>query len=152
MEEWKDIKGCEGRYQVSNEGRIKSIKKIKNCGSHITESILKDRIMPNGYNQVCLTLGGKHFYFYAHRLVAETFIDNPDDKKEIDHINGIRHDNRVENLQWVTKSENMNNPITKEKLSEIKKGKHISPNTEFKKGVEPWNKGKKYKIKKEEDE
>ena len=152
MEEWKEIEGCGDRYQVSNEGRIKSIKKISNYGEHITESILKERITPNGYNQVCLTLDGQHFYFYAHRLVAEAFIPNPENKPEVDHINGNKLDNRVENLRWTTKSENMSNPVTTKKISETKTGKHISPDTEFKKGTTPWNKGKKYKIKKNEED
>lgn len=77
---------------------------------------VKPRPMPNGYVHMCFSKEGKHYHKYLHRLIAEAFIPNPENKPEIDHINGVRNDNRVENLRWATKTENMNNPLTIRKL------------------------------------
>ncbi len=93
MEVWKKIDNFE-IYEVSNLGRVKGPKGIKSRGNH-------------KYHSVDLYINGKRYPKYAHRLVAEMFIPNPENKKEINHINGIKDDNRVENLQWVTRSENM---------------------------------------------
>lgn len=109
MEEiWKDIEGFEGIYQVSNLGRIKSLKFGK-------EKIRK--IHNNGFkNTVTLCKNGKFKNYKVHQLVAQAFIPNPDNRTEIDHIDTNTSNNRVENLRWVTHKENMNNPLTKEKL------------------------------------
>lgn len=79
-------------------------------------------------------------YYYVHRLVAECFIPNPDGKTEVDHINTNRSDNRVENLRWLTRGENCNDPLTLQKMSEAQKGKklsgeHISKISEAHKGI-----------------
>lgn len=104
IEEWKDIKGYEGIYQVSSKGRIKSLKFGK-------ERLLKYALQ-DGYQRVKLCKDGKQKLHFIHRLVAEAFIPNTDNKPCIDHINTIRTDNRVENLRWVTSKENCNNPLT----------------------------------------
>lgn len=106
-EVWKDIDGYEGLYQVSNMGNVKSLKWGK-------EKILKAGKNNHGYLAVVLCKDGKQKTHKVHRLVAEMFIPNLENKEQIDHINTIKTDNRVENLRWVTPKENVNNPLTKE--------------------------------------
>ena len=96
---WKDIKGYPN-YQISNLGRI------WNCR---TQRMLKPSVTPKGYCQINLVaINGKRKKELVHRLVALTFIENPNHYPEVNHINHIRNDNRVENLEWVTRKENIN--------------------------------------------
>lgn len=124
IEEWKDIKDYENLYQISNLGRVKSLGKtiIDSSGRKriIKERILKGGKDDKGYLYVCLCKDGIHKYIKVHRLVAETFIPNPNNLPCVDHINTIRDDNRVENLRWVTYEENNNNPLTREKYKDRK--------------------------------
>ena len=113
IEEWKPVKNFEGLYEVSNLGRIKSLYK------NGKEKILKPMKHRDGYLVVNLYKNGKRKGCKVHRLVAQAFILNIDNKPEVDHINTIRDDNRVENLKWVTKKENRNNILTKEHLNAI---------------------------------
>lgn len=113
---WKDIEGYEG-YQVSNKGRVKSTIARKEG------KLLKPSANKSGYFIVVLRINGKPKTHYMHRLVAEAFIPNPENKPCIDHINCVRSDNRLENLRWVTQKGNMNNPLTKEKCSKVQKGR-----------------------------
>lgn len=124
MEEWKLIKNYEGLYEVSNLGRIRSLDKLVK-GRKGTEYIKKGKILKqikhvNGYMKIGLTKDGKRKTFLVHRLVAEAFISNPENKPYIDHINTIRDDNRVENLRWATASENQYNELTTIKKKEYK--------------------------------
>ena len=108
MEEiWKDIKGYEGHYQISNTGKVKSLH--FNIATQKQETILKQSETWGGYLRVGLTKDRKPKLFAVHRLVAEAFIPNIENKPVVDHINGDRADNRVENLRWCTHSENSRN-------------------------------------------
>ena len=102
LEIWRDIKNYEGIYEVSNLGRIKSISRN---GTIKENRILKpNKVM--GYSQVGLQKYGTRKYKKIHRLVAEAFIPNPENKKEVNHKDGNKANNCVDNLEWVTTSEN----------------------------------------------
>lgn len=111
---WKDIKGYEGLYQVSNLGRIKSLERyVKNHDAmqyHEEKIKLATERKRNdgkqGYLALQLYRDNKAKNCYVHRLVAEAFIPNPESKPTVNHINGDKHDNRAENLEWATYSEN----------------------------------------------
>ena len=100
---------------VSSLGRVKSLERFrtgKNGGLIKVEEKILSLKDERGYLKCCLCLNGKKKQYFVHRLVAEAFITNAENKPFIDHINCVRYDNRPENLQWVTQKENMNNPIT----------------------------------------
>ena len=104
---WKDIKGYEGLYQISEYGAVKNLR----VGTHYNK-IQKQHITRNYYYVSLTDKNGKVSSFRTHRLVAIAFIPNPNNKPCIDHINSVRTDNRFENLRWCTCKENTNNPIT----------------------------------------
>ena len=101
---WKDIKGYEGLYQVSNLGRVKSL----NYNHTKKEKILKPQLMRNGYLRINLHVINKNKIFNVHRLVADAFIPNTDKKTQVNHINEIKTDNRASNLEWMNCKENVN--------------------------------------------
>lgn len=113
---WKDIKGYKGIYMVSNMGRVKSLPQFHNSNSggyYTTGKILKQRDNGRGYSQV--RIYKKHFY--VHRLVAETFIDNPYNLPIVNHKDENPSNNRVDNLEWCTQKYNMNYGNARKKIS-----------------------------------
>ena len=121
MEEiWKTIEDYPN-YMVSNMGRIKRL----NYNRTGKEKIMKLRADKGGYLLVNFYKDKKQTTYKVHRLVAEAFLQNPENKPEIGHINTIRTDNRVENLRWATSKENRNNPLTKRHISVGKLGKNM---------------------------
>ena len=110
MEQWKDIDGYEGLYQVSSEGRIKSLRRYKKSrGDGITEigeKLMKLHLNQRGYCQVPLCKDNMVRMFAVHRLVAQAFIPNPDNLPQVNHKNEDKTLNTVENLEWCTNEYN----------------------------------------------
>lgn len=109
MEEWRHLKinNIDTGWEISSNGNFKRKNKTITTGS----------LHKSGYKRVFIN----HKTYDAHKLVALIFIPNPDNLPEIDHINTIKTDNRVENLRWCTRTENMNNILTKNKLATIER-------------------------------
>ena len=108
-EEWKDIKGFEGRYKISNRGEIVRYSVVDEYEDRIInrkEKVIKPSINNQGYLKVGLNKDGKYYNRYIHRLIAETFIDNPLGKPCVNHIDGNKLNNNLNNLEWVTQKEN----------------------------------------------
>ena len=123
IEVWKTVaKTLRREYKVSNKGRVKTI----NYKSNKREIMLKPRKDLKGYYYITIKIKDKRKNFLVHRLVALAFIDNPLNKPFIDHINTIKTDNRVQNLRWVTQTENMNNELTRKRISEKHRNKALS--------------------------
>lgn len=124
MEIWKKIIGFENQYEISNVGNLRSIDRLVDHykgGKRLYKgSIKKIRLNDKGYYRCNLKKEGKRYDFTVHRLVAIAFLENLDNnKKIINHINGIKTDNRVENLEWCTESENVIHAV-KERLIKTK--------------------------------
>ena len=122
-EVWRDIEGYEGYYQVSSEGRVKSLERkvTKRDGERtVRERILKPAFNSCGYLIVNLCAGGKRKMLRVHRLVCQAFHENPDNKPQVNHINEIKTDNRASNLEWATARENSNFGTRTERMAKTK--------------------------------
>lgn len=112
IEEWKDIEGYEGRYQVSNHGHIRTCARFVNT-QWTTPRYLDSQIMkPYFFKYYYVSLAspdGRKKRIKLHRLVAKAFIPNPDNKPYVDHKDGDVHNNCVSNLRWATNSDNQAN-------------------------------------------
>lgn len=105
-EEWRPVVGYEGSYEVSSMGNVRSLDRLNVGGSWLKGRLMKTAMTHNGYMRVKLSSKGKQTGYFVHRLVAQAFITNPDDKPQVNHINENKTDNRVSNLEWVTIREN----------------------------------------------
>lgn len=110
-EVWKDIVGYEGLYQVSNLGTVKSLPRVRKTYGKRTyqtkEMEMRAPLSTSGHLKVCLTKNGKQRCYYVHRLVATAFLENKERYRVVNHINGNKLDNRVENLEFCTQSHNV---------------------------------------------
>lgn len=133
---WKDIEDFAGIYQVSDEGEVRSLDRFY-CGRHTKGRILRPCLVGKGYKTVCLRKDLKTFRKYIHQLVAETFLPTHDEGEVVNHIDGNKCNNCINNLEWVTYSENnqhaydnrlkpvgelfYNAKLTEEQVTEIRK-------------------------------
>ena len=136
---WKDIKDFESYYQISNLGRIRSVtrkakvKILNNDYRTIKGQLLSPAKTKDGYLKVSLSKEHKRYYFKVHRLVAQTFIPNPNNYPCVNHKDENKSNTGVDNLEWCTIKYNCNYGSRNSK---------IYNKTSFKKGHIPWNKGK----------
>ena len=113
---WKDVVGYEGLYQVSNFGKVRSSDRVvyrSSTPQFCKGQIIAQGLLNTGYKIVTLWNKKKRKVYLVHRLVAQAFIPNEENKDYIDHINGIRTDNHVANLRWCTRNENVNFPLAR---------------------------------------
>ena len=117
-EEWRDVVGYEGRYQVSSTGRVKSLKRKDCLGRTIRERMLKACDNGRGYLYISLSDGtGEHKRHYIHRLVGEAFVPNPLEKEDVNHKDENPSNNHASNLEWLTHKENLNYGMRNERVA-----------------------------------
>ena len=134
MEIWKDIPGVEGKYQISSLGRVKSVARSVTSStgrvSFVKECIRSLHVNHKGYLKVNLRYSIKDAF--VHRLVAIAFIDNPDGKQFVNHKDGNKQNNRVENLEWASAQENSTHAVSTGLMKHKGDGNPMSKLTEEK--------------------
>lgn len=121
-EEWRDIEGFEGYYQISNLGRIRSLSRVKCDGIRMAGRIKKTHLDSCGYELVQLMKDGSYKHLSVHRLVASAFIPNPLGLPQVNHIDEVRNHNTVDNLEWCSVLYNQNYGHRKERSSKSSTG------------------------------
>ena len=106
MQEWRDVPGYEGYYQVSNDGEVRSLTRTLSDGRTWKGRKLKGGYFGNGYKFITCRKDGKAFNFSVHRMVAMAFIPNPENYQMVNHKDGNKNNNHVSNLEWVDGSQN----------------------------------------------
>ena len=156
--EWKEIKGYEGYYEVSTKGKIRSVNRIIKKGDVFISRKSQEMktFLTRGYERVSLNKEGIRRKFLVHRLVAETFIPNPDNKKEVNHKDGDKSNNSIDNLEWVTKLENMRHAENNKLIKRNKGSQHYNSKLtedlvremriKFKNGSTPYQMAKEYGV------
>lgn len=127
-EEWRDIRGYEGLYQVSNHGNIRKLRFINNITNKEKIFPITPQVINSGYEKVVLYKNGKYKNRTVHRIVAETFLEKDSEKKFVNHKDGDKRNNCVENLEWCTKSENMKHAFKTGLAKAHSKGKYGANN------------------------
>lgn len=122
MDEWIDIRGFEGYYQINRNGLVRS---MRNTHRSKRGFILKERKDSYGYVEYKLMIDGQYYFRKAHRLVAQAFIPNPKNLETVNHKNGNKNDNRVENLEWMSRGDNARHSLYV--LGNLKKGSQDPP-------------------------
>ena len=108
MENWKDIVGFEGMYQVSDLGNVRSLDRINSAGKKVKGRIIIQTVNKRtGYCYVHLCKNGKAYGVSVHRLVAKAFVNSQDGNDTVNHINEIKTDNRAINLEWLSLADNL---------------------------------------------
>jgi hypothetical protein len=128
-EEWRDVIGFEGRYKISSFGRCISLSRVcednNRVSKYTAQRLISFTMAANNYLQYRLWKENKEYHRFAHRLVAESFLPNPNNYSEVDHIDTNKTNNHVSNLRWASRSMNQLNPISRKKNSDAKKGKYF---------------------------
>ena len=106
-EVWKDVKGFEGLYRISNYGNVESVTRFDTLGRRIPSRIMKPQKNKKGYLHVKLTKGRYYKHYLIHRLVADAFIGERPAELEVNHIDENKENNRADNLEYVTHSQNI---------------------------------------------
>ena len=117
---WKDVKDYEGLYQVSNLGRVRSLDRLDNANRRLPGKILKGHKNTAGYPRVKLYKNKTVSDKLIHRLVAQAFIPNPDNKSQVNHIDENKTNNIVSNIEWMTTKENINHGTRNERAGKTK--------------------------------
>ena len=137
----------EGYYEASNLGRIRSVERIVKSGrghKTVPSVVLKPSIGEYGYESVSLSMNNKKYMRRVNRLVAQTFIDNPDNLPQVNHIDGNKTNNRVENLEWCNGSYNMQHCYANKLTDWETKIRIVETNEEFNSIVEWQNEYKMF--------